>query len=326
MLCESIGDKSTRCGRHRLYTVAVARITGEVFFLWSCVFFLPNGDTNKGAWVLIIALTILILLRVDSVIEFTCRACGPRRQHPGCFDWTVSLLYLTGLVTYLVGSVFYVDAVAMFKSGEILFTVGTVFFVLGGCVDSCRAAFESGTKSWTLATFDCLTAISYAIGAAFRLCGRFVYFMLILDPGADIVKLTWTMGIQCLIGSSLFVIGSVFNFVLVLVSISTDTGNDRRKKQRKQDAAPADDELSSTSFSRSTGAPRPVTSFIDEERVVWNHEFQVPAPARSPATSIGSMFAFIDELYDPAASTRKSKRHSRPTPIKDLPRIQTVAL
>ena len=260
--------------RKRRWDVAktIGIIAGGWLFVGGSALFMPGQNSNAGAWLFSWGCALYTIIRGHDVIELLTSGGGGVR----CLDLTVALLYLIGLLMFLVASICFMDNVALLDVGGLLFILGSLFFVLGASVNVFQASELRAKKAWKVTLLAYCTATSYAIGSTLFLCGRLVYLLMALNPGADTLKLMRSLSIQCIAGSTFFVIGGVLNYIRVVLSLSEDDDVDAGAEQHQSGKEPI-----SNGRVVPPRAARPCVGDLEDRPVLdLINEIYVPTPDR----------------------------------------------
>ena len=115
--------------------------------------------------------------------------------------------YLVGKTLFTFGSIFFLSQVGWLIPGAWCFVIGSLMFVLGACINVLQIV-----KAESLTTLQLmnLTAVSFVVGSVLFTVASVPYLWSVAPEDREILYgfLAW----QYLIGSSLFLLGGIFNY------------------------------------------------------------------------------------------------------------------
>jgi len=185
------------------------KIGGVVFIVGSVLFF-PRFEAyaDSGAWTFFFgSLLYLVVTGHDMAEAVRYRRSLARRTLASDLELIAAAAYLVGTILFTFGSIFFLSQVGWLIPGAWCFVIGSLMFVLGACINVLQIV-----KAESLTTLQLmnLTAVSFVVGSVLFTVASVPYLWSVATEDREILYgfLAW----QYLIGSSLFLLGGIFNY------------------------------------------------------------------------------------------------------------------
>jgi len=195
--------------RWETINAVIYKIGGVVFIVGSVLFF-PRFEAyaDIGAWTFFFgSLLYLVVTGHDMAEAVRYRRSLPRRTLASDLELIAAAAYLVGTTLFTFGSVFFLSQVGWEIPGAWCFVIGSLMFVLGACINVLQIV-----KAQSLTTLQLmnLTAVSFVVGSVLFAVASVPYLWSVVPEDRELLYrfLAW----QYLIGSSLFLLGGIFNY------------------------------------------------------------------------------------------------------------------
>lgn len=195
------------------------KVGGAVFIVGSVLFF-PRFEAyaDIGAWTFFFgSLLYLVVTGHDMAEAIQYRWTLARRTLASDFELVAAAAYLIGTTLFTVGSIFFLSRVGWVIAGAWCFVIGSLMFVLGACINVLQIV-----KARSLPTLQLmnLTAVSFVVGSVLFTVASVPYLWKVAPEDRTVLYgfLAW----QYLIGSSLFLLGGIFNYWRAYLVISSE--------------------------------------------------------------------------------------------------------
>lgn len=185
------------------------KIGGVVFIVGSVLFF-PRFEAyaNIGAWTFFFgSLLYLVVTGHDMVEAVRYQRSLPQRLLASDLELIAAAAYLVGTILFTFGSIFFLSQVGWLIPGAWCFVIGSLMFVLGACINVLQIVKAESRTTLQLMN---LTAVSFVVGSVLFTVASVPYLWSVAPNDREILYdfLAW----QYLIGSSLFLLGGIFNY------------------------------------------------------------------------------------------------------------------
>ncbi len=193
---------------------AVFYKVGGVLFIIGSIFFFPRFEAHAGlgAWVFFVGSLFYLVVTVHDLAEVRHYwRLSRTHDRDTIFEYVAAASYVWGTVLFTVGSVFFISAVGWLKAGAWCFVIGSLLFVVGACINVLQIVKSSSIKILQLMN---LTAITFIVGAVLFTVASVPYLWNVAAK-SDRITLYAFLAWQYVIGSVLFFLGGVFNYLRI---------------------------------------------------------------------------------------------------------------
>lgn len=183
---------------------------GGVVFIAGSVLFFPRfaAYADLGAWTFFFgSLLYLVVTGHDMVEAVRYRRSLARRTLAASLELVAAAAYLFGTILFTVGSLFFLSQGGGHIAGAWCFVIGSLSFVLGACINVLRIV---RAQSLTTLQLMNLTAVSFVVGSVLFTVASVPYLWSVAP--ADRAILYGFLAWQYLAGSTLFLLGGIFNY------------------------------------------------------------------------------------------------------------------
>jgi hypothetical protein len=188
----------------------IYKIGGVVFIIGSILFF-PRFEAYEdlGAWTFFAGSLLYLVVTVHDLLEV--------RQHWRnsvshdrlmVMDYIAASSYVWGTILFTAGSIFFLSAVGWFAAGAWSFIAGSLLFVLGASINVLQIIQAENLVTMQLMN---MTAVTFVVGSVLFTVASVPYLWEVKNPTTQTTLYTY-LAWQYLIGSTLFLIGGVFNY------------------------------------------------------------------------------------------------------------------
>ncbi|GEM78065.1 hypothetical protein VSU01S_03100 [Vibrio superstes NBRC 103154] len=197
---------------------AIVYKAGGIIFILGSICFLPRFEeyVDIGAILFVIGSILYLIVAFHDVLEVNAF----RRSNGGIgrelwLEFIASFAYLLGSLLFTIGSVFFLKEVGLTVAGAWLFIIGSALFVFGAVVNVFRILYEDSVITLQLMN---LTALTFVSGSVLFLIASVPYLWTI-DTAHDSHQLFRYLAWQYIIGSVLFLLGGLTNYLRALLII-----------------------------------------------------------------------------------------------------------
>ena len=195
--------------RWETINAVVYKIGGVVFIVGSVLFF-PRFEAyaNIGAWAFFFgSLLYLVVTGHDMAEAVRYRRRIVRPTLASDVELVAAAAYLIGTILFIVGSIFFLSQVGWVIAGAWCFVIGSLMFLLGAGINVLQIVQAKSVKTLQLMN---LTAVSFVVGSVLFTVASVPYLWSVAPEDRETLYgfLAW----QYLIGSSLFLLGGIFNY------------------------------------------------------------------------------------------------------------------
>jgi len=193
---------------------AVLYKIGGLMFIVGSIFFFPRYEAyaDLGAWVFFAGSLLYLVVTVHDLAEVRHYwRLSETHDRDNVFEYVAAASYVWGTVLFTVGSVFFLSAVGWLKAGAWCFVIGSLLFVVGACINVLQIVKSSSIKILQLMN---LTAITFIVGAVLFTVASVPYLWNVAAK-SDRITLYAFLAWQYLVGSVLFFLGGVFNYLRI---------------------------------------------------------------------------------------------------------------
>ncbi|AOS97846.1 hypothetical protein AUP74_02444 [Microbulbifer aggregans] len=186
------------------------KIGGIVFIVGSVLFF-PRFEAyaDIGAWTFFFgSLLYLVVTGHDMAEAIRYHRSLGQRTLASDLELIAAAAYLVGTILFTFGSIFFLSRVGWIIPGAWCFVIGSLLFVLGACINVLQIVRAQSRITLQLMN---LTAVSFVVGSVLFTVASVPYLWSVAPEDREILYgfLAW----QYLIGSSLFLLGGIFNYL-----------------------------------------------------------------------------------------------------------------
>jgi hypothetical protein len=199
---------------------AVTYKLGGVIFVIGSILFFPALErwSDLGAWLFVAGSVLYLIVNLHDVAEVIRHRHEMRahRVRTGLnmrvsefrLEETAVGTYLLGSLLFIAGSLFFLSEIDWVAGGAWCFILGSVLFTVGAAVNILQIVQQE-----TMATMQLmnLTAVTYVIGSVLFAVAS-VPYLWHLDSAHDSRVLLSYLAAQFVLGSTLFLLGGLFNY------------------------------------------------------------------------------------------------------------------
>ena len=186
------------------------KIGGVVFIIGSILFFPRFGAyADAGAWTFFFGSLLYLIVTGHDAIEVWRNQSGMTgRDIRNQFEVIAAGGYLVGTLFFAVGSILFLSSVGLTTAGAWCFVLGSLLFLVAASVNVLQIVEASSLRTLQLLN---LTAVSFVAGSILFAVASIPYLMS-FDSVADQREIDTFLAWQYLFGSTLFLLGGVFNY------------------------------------------------------------------------------------------------------------------
>jgi hypothetical protein len=201
---------------------------GGVVFITGSILFFPRFEeyADLGAWTFFFGSLLYLVVTSHDLAEVIRTRHNEQYHDPfEVAEHIAAIAYLIGTILFTVGSVFFLSAIGLFIAGAWCFVIGSLLFVIGACVNVFQVQQGDTLLARKLMNY---TAISFIIGSVLFTVAS-VPYLWDFEADSDRTKMYAFLAWQYLIGSTLFLLGGIFNYWRAYDFIKRQLRNNARK-------------------------------------------------------------------------------------------------
>lgn len=186
-------------------------LTGGLIFIFGSFFFLPAfSSPDLGAWLFIIGSILYLVVTFHDLLEaIGFYSQNESRTSRDRLELTTSVVYLTATILFIIGSIFFLSTIDRMEAGSWCFILGSLMFIFGATVNVLQII-----QAGSLVTLQLLngTAICFILGSTVFLLASIPYLWTHFSPRDKYILFKYSAS-EFIVGSLLFFIGGIFNFI-----------------------------------------------------------------------------------------------------------------
>lgn len=176
------------------------------------VLFFPSmrAYADLGAWTFIFGSLLYLVVTGHDMMEAVlyARRNRGRRTIWDRLEFWAAASYVAGTILFTVGSIFCLSEIGLFAAGAWCFVVGSLYFILGAMVNVLQIVQADDMLTLQLMN---LTALTFVVGSVLFVVASIPYLWH-LRSAVDTRTLDTFLASQYLAGSTLFLLGGIFNY------------------------------------------------------------------------------------------------------------------
>ncbi len=192
---------------------AITYQVGGVFFIIGSICFFPElpGDADIGARIFIIGSVLFLLVTSHDMAEVVrhYRTCAGRHMAWVHLEFWAAAAYIAGTLLFVVGSLFLQPEIDLPIRAAWCHVVGSLFFVVGATINVLEIVAASDRLTLQLMN---LTALTFVTGSLLFTLASIPYLWRFASLSTRDTMDAF-LAAQYLIGSFLFFLGGLFNYV-----------------------------------------------------------------------------------------------------------------
>lgn len=189
----------------------VVYLAGGLIFTLGSIFFLPVfSSSDLGAWIFIVGSILYLVVTIHDLLEaFGFHHLNRNRSVKDRLELSAAVVYSVATVLFIAGSVMFLSSFDRIAGGSWCFILGSLLFIFGAVVNVLQII-----QAGSLVTLQLLnaTAICFILGATVFLLASVPYLWTHFEPGDSLILFSYTAA-EFIIGSLLFFLGGLFNFI-----------------------------------------------------------------------------------------------------------------